>query len=152
MATAVHLAFDADDRIEPQQFGRHRGVRQVDLPCAKGGDDRRRQGLHIDFEADRQRRRRIDCRNRLVHAQHVGPQLFVAEGVEAEDGLAVLLPLPALLLTLSIVIAATPTRTLLGRRRLTKPRDDKRQDEREYCRCCADESHRCSSNFRCVDE
>ena len=87
LARVVDRALDADDRIQPQQFDGHGGVGQVDLPGAKRGDDRRRQGLDVDLEADRQRGRRIDRRDDLVHPQHVGPQLLVAEGVEAEDGL-----------------------------------------------------------------
>ena len=34
-----------------------------------------------------QRGRRINRRNDFVHPQHIGPQLLVAEGVVAEDGL-----------------------------------------------------------------
>ena len=43
--------------------------------------------LDVDLEAHRQRGRRRDRRNDLVHPQHVGPQLLVPEGVVAEDGL-----------------------------------------------------------------
>ena len=88
----------------------HGGTRQVDLSGAKRGDDRRRQRLDVDFEADRQRRRRIDRRKGLVHAQHVGPQLFVAEGVEAEDRLAVsMCPLAVvMLLSIATVFSADP--------------------------------------------
>jgi hypothetical protein len=89
-------------------------------------DDRRRQGVHVHLEADRQRRRGIDGRDGLVHAQHVGPQLFVAEGVEAEDRLPDAAPLLALLLVPSVAIASRNTRTLLGGRRLTEPGDDER--------------------------
>ena len=47
----------------------------------------RRQRLDVDLEAHRQRGRRGDRRNHFVHPQHIGPQLLVAEGVVAEDGL-----------------------------------------------------------------
>jgi hypothetical protein len=67
-----------------------------------------------------------------VHAQYIGPQLFVAEGVEAEDGLSVTVPLLALHLIASVAITGGSTRTLLGGRRLTEPGDDKRQYESEY--------------------
>ena len=50
----------------------------------------RRQRLDIDLQANGQRCCRIDRRNDLVHSQHIGPQLLVAKGVEAEYRLSVL--------------------------------------------------------------
>jgi hypothetical protein len=49
-----------------------------------------RQRGHVDFEAHGERRHRVDRRlDDFVQPQLVGPQLLVAERVEAKDGLAV---------------------------------------------------------------
>ena len=63
------------------------GLVEVNLTGAQRGDDLPRQSLDVDLEAHRQRGRRGNSRDDLVHPQHIGPQLFVAEGVVAEDGL-----------------------------------------------------------------
>ena len=86
----VDRPLHTDDGIQAQQFDRHRRIRQINLARAKRRDDVRRQRVDIDLEPDRQRGRRIDRRDDLVHAQHVGPELLVAKGVEAEDRLPVL--------------------------------------------------------------
>jgi hypothetical protein len=85
LSLLVHRTLHADDGIEAQELNRHRGIGQVDLAGAQGADDRLRKSLEIDLQADRERRGRIDGRNDLVHSQHVGPELLVSEGVEAED-------------------------------------------------------------------
>ena len=97
----VDLAPDSDDCVQPQQLDGHGGVVQIDLSGAQRGDELARQGLHVDLEADRQRGRRRNRGDDFVHPQHVGPQLFVAEGVVAEDGL----PVP--LMSVAIVPGAT---------------------------------------------
>ena len=96
LTRVVDLPLDADDRIQPQQFDGHGGVGQINLAGPQRGDDCPRQGLDVDLEAHGQRGRRGDRRNDLVHPQHVGPQLLVAEGVVAEDGLPIsMFPLPS---------------------------------------------------------
>ncbi len=81
--------FDADHRVQAQQFDRHRRVREIDLPGSQRLDDRQGQRLHIDLQANRQRGDGIDRGDDLVHPQNVRPQLLVAEGIEAEDRLSV---------------------------------------------------------------
>jgi len=55
-----------------------------------------------------------------VHAEHVGPQLFVAERVEAENGLSVSTRPLAIVLVRPITIDAGPTPWLLRGCRLTE--------------------------------
>ena len=88
-----------------------------------------RQGVHVHLETDGQRGLRIDRRDGLVHAQHVRPQLFVAEGVEAKDRLSFSMFLSAIFL--SVAIAARIASALLGGCRLTEPGDAERQYECE---------------------
>ena len=47
------------------------------------------QRLDVDLESDGKCGLRIDGRDGLVHAKQIRPELFVAERVEAENGLAV---------------------------------------------------------------
>jgi hypothetical protein len=62
-----------------------------------------------------------------MHAEHVGPELFVAERVEAKNRLSVsMLPLVIFLMS-SVSIAAWPTAKLLRGCRLTESEDDVRQ-------------------------
>ena len=50
--------------------------------------DSRRQHVGVHLESDLQRRRRVHVLlDDFVHAQLVGPELLVAEGLEAEDPL-----------------------------------------------------------------
>src|SRR6266850_973262 len=140
----IDLPFHTDDGIEPQQFSGDRWISQIDLSGTKGGDDLARQRPHVYLQANRQRSRRIDPRNGLVHAKHVRPQLFVAEGVVSEDHLAVAMCSLAIVLVLPVAIASVPARSLFCGRRLADARDDERQHESEYGRRYADESHRCS--------
>jgi len=67
-----------------------------------------------------------------VHPQHSGPQLFVAESVEAEDGLSVTARLLGLVLMTSVTITSELSRMLLGGRQLTESRDGVRQYKSEY--------------------
>jgi hypothetical protein len=80
VARVVHARLDADHRIEFQQRGGRRRIAEV-----RAGEDARRQCIGIDLEADREGGDRIDLLHDLVHAQAIGPQLLVAEGVVAED-------------------------------------------------------------------
>ena len=68
----------------------------------------------------------------FVHAQHVGPQLFVAERVEAENGLSFSMPLLAILVVSPVAIAVCPIHKLLCGRRLTESGDDVREYKNEY--------------------
>ena len=85
----VDRALHADDGIRAQQLDGHRRVRQIDLAGFQRRDDSRRQGVDVHLESDRQGGRRVDRRHDFVHPQHIGPQLLVAEGVEAEYRLPV---------------------------------------------------------------
>src|SRR5581483_53868 len=63
---------------------------QIHLAGAKRADDGRRQRVDVDLEAVLERGFRIELADDLVHAEHVRPQLFVAEGVVTEDLLALI--------------------------------------------------------------
>ena len=84
----VDSSADADDGVEPKQLDGHRRVVQIDLTAFERDDDFARQGFEVDFETNAERCCRGNSGEDLVHAQHIGPQLFVAEGVVAEDALA----------------------------------------------------------------
>ena len=74
----------ADDRVHLEQRDRRGRALEIDLLEDAGGQ---RVGVH--FQPDLERRRRIDALlDDLVHAELVGPELFVTEGLEAEDALA----------------------------------------------------------------
>jgi hypothetical protein len=122
LARLVDRAFHTYHRIQLQQFKGHGGVLQINLPGPKGGDDLPRQGLNVNLEADRQRGRRIDRRNGFVHPQHLGPELFVPECVEAKDGLPISM----------IVVVSRATSELLCVHSGAGPRHDERQRESEY--------------------
>ncbi len=50
----------------------------------------RGQDVGVDFEPDRERRRRVHALlDDLVHVKRVGPELLVTKRIEAEDALAV---------------------------------------------------------------
>ena len=61
---------------------------EIDLATSKRVDDRPWKRLDVDLQTDGQRRRRVHCRNDLVHPQHIRPQLLVSEGVKPEDVLS----------------------------------------------------------------
>src|SRR4029079_3196458 len=88
LSRAAHRPLDADDGVELKQRDRDGRVVKIDLAGAQRIDDRGRQGVDVDLEPDGQRRGGVDGGNDLVHAEHVGPELFVTERIEAEDGLA----------------------------------------------------------------
>jgi hypothetical protein len=67
-----------------------------------------------------------------VHAEHVGPQLFVAKRVEAENGLSLSMRPLAILAVLPVAIALCPIDKLLCGRRLTESGDDVREYKSEY--------------------
>ena len=68
-------------------------------PALQRGDDLARQRFDVDLETDGERRRRWNGREDLVHPQHVGPQLLVAERVVAEDALPESMSSGAIVLT-----------------------------------------------------
>jgi hypothetical protein len=88
LANLVDVALNSHDRIEPQQFDGHGRIGEIDLAPAKRDDEPRGQCLDIHLETKSQRVGWGDGGNDLVHPQHVGPELLVAKGVVAEDGLA----------------------------------------------------------------
>ena len=57
LARLVDIAPDSHDRVQPQQFDGHGGVGEINLSGAKRRDELPRQGLDIDLETHRQRRR-----------------------------------------------------------------------------------------------
>ncbi len=90
LASVVDLAHHADDGIELEQRQRHGGIVQIDLARLERPDHRWRERAHVDLEPDRQRGRRAHRLERIVHPQEICPELFVTEGVETKDGLAIL--------------------------------------------------------------
>ena len=84
VVVGVDGRLQADDRIHLEQRDGRRRALEIDLLQDAGG-----QHVGVDLEPDLERRRRIDALlDDLVQAKLVGPQLLVAEGVEAEDALA----------------------------------------------------------------
>src|SRR5579883_3566697 len=81
---AGEMAGHADDRVETQQRQRIGGIVEIDLAGAQGLAQRWGERLYIDLETDAQCRCRADRRDRLVEAELAGPEVLVAECVEAE--------------------------------------------------------------------
>src|SRR5204862_2439387 len=84
-AGVVESAFDADDGVATQQQGSDGRRLQVDLSGIECSDYGRRQRISIDLDAHAERGGGIERRDNLVHPQHVGPELLVAERVETKD-------------------------------------------------------------------
>src|SRR4029079_13530312 len=91
LVRVVHRTLHADDGVELQQCDRDGGIVEIDLAGAQRVDDGGGQGVDVDLEPDGQRRGGVDGGDDLVHAEHVGPELFVTERIKAEDGLATVL-------------------------------------------------------------
>jgi hypothetical protein len=68
-----------------------------------------------------------------VHSQHIGPQLFVAEGIEPEDGL------PVGMTSGTLWFGSSSSRFCLGGWR--SPGHDEGDSEKKHNRGSADESH-----------
>ena len=80
----IHRGLQAHDGIHLEQRDRRGRTLEIDLL-----EDAGRQRVRVHFEPDLERGRRIHVLlNNLVQAKLVGPELFVAEGLEAEDALA----------------------------------------------------------------
>ena len=80
----IHRRLQTHDRIHLEQRDRRRRTLEIDLL-----EDAGRQHVRVHFEPDLQRRRRIHALlNDLVQAELVGPELFVTEGFEAKNALA----------------------------------------------------------------
>ena len=114
----VDSSADADDGVQPQQFDGHGRVGQIDLTGLQRGDDLPRQGLDVDLETNGECCCRRNGGDDFVHPQHAGPQLFVAEGVVAEDAL----PAPMCAVTVVTAVAraivlGVESRLLFGCRR-----------------------------------
>jgi hypothetical protein len=76
----------ADNGVQAKQRHGDSRVGEIDLLRHQRLDESVGQRLQVDLEAHLQCERRADDPgNDLVHAQHVGPELLVAEGVIAED-------------------------------------------------------------------
>src|SRR5690348_2796112 len=87
----IEKAFDADDGVQFQERESDRGIIQIDLAgfqlCLQG----QRKRIDVDFESDRQRRRRADARTNaaevcsfdgFVQLQLAAPKSLVAKGSE----------------------------------------------------------------------
>jgi hypothetical protein len=86
LSVIIHLPLHADDSVEFQQRDRRGWIHQKIVGVgANRVDHFRRQRFDIDLESDTERGDRIDCRDHLVHAKHGGPQLLIAERVEAKN-------------------------------------------------------------------
>jgi hypothetical protein len=78
------LALYTHDRIELEE--RDRRLRIVEVHC---GEDARRESVRVDLESHAESRQRAHARlDDFMHSKRVGPELFIAERVEAEDLLA----------------------------------------------------------------
>ena len=80
----IHRGLQADDRIHLEQGDRRGRTLEIDLL-----EDTGRQGVGVHFEPDFERCGRIHVLlDNLVQAELVGPELFVAEGVEPKYALS----------------------------------------------------------------
>src|SRR5688572_31546589 len=85
-ADSLNVALYTNNRVQFEQGQRRRRAVEIDLPRGERCLDLRRQSVAIDLEADGERNRgRHGLLNDFVHAQRVGPELLIAECVEAED-------------------------------------------------------------------
>jgi hypothetical protein len=80
----IHLGLQAHNGIHFEQRDRRCRTLEIDLFEDSGG-----QYVRVHFESDLERGRRIHVLlDNLVEAERVGPELFVAEGVETKNALA----------------------------------------------------------------
>ena len=93
VAGAIHETAHADDGIELEQRERHGGIVEIHASRLQHGNERRRQGRHIDLEPEPERGFRAQARadaavrgacDRLVQTQRTAPEFLVAERVEAK--------------------------------------------------------------------
>ncbi len=110
----VDSSADADDGVEPKQFDGHRRVVQIDLTGFQRGDNLARQGFDVDLETNGECCCRGNGREDVMHPQHIGPQLFVAEGVIAEDALSEPMSSGAIVLTARMLDRKVLRRLLCG--------------------------------------
>jgi len=75
--------------VQPQQGDSDCRVREIDGTGAKSRNELRWKCVDVHFQADGQCCRRGNGGNDVVHLQHIGPELLVAECVVAEDILPV---------------------------------------------------------------
>ena len=81
VVVGVHGGLEAHDGVHLEQRHRRRRALEIDLVEDAGG-----QRLGVDLEPDLERRRRIDALlDDFVQPELVGPDLLVAEGIEAKD-------------------------------------------------------------------
>ena len=102
----VEEALDADDRVQLQERERRRRTVEVDLAALELRLEVPRERIDVDLQAgDGEGRLRADtgadasesgALDRLVQLELAAPVVLVAEGVEAEDLLALLEQLTAL--------------------------------------------------------
>jgi hypothetical protein len=84
-------ALEAHHGVEFQQRDRGRGALEIDRAAANAFHHRRRQGLGVHLQTDRERDGRVyRGLDHLVQPQRVRPLRFVAEGVVAKNLLALL--------------------------------------------------------------
>ena len=84
VVVGIHRRLQADDRIHLEQRDRRGRTLEIDLLEDPGG-----QHVRVHLEPDLEGRRRIHVLlDDLVHAERVGPELLVTEGLESKDALA----------------------------------------------------------------
>jgi len=83
----------ADDGVGLQEDDGRGRIVKIHLSGSQGGRDRRRDGIHVDFQTDRERGLRADAGsdasqllagNRAMQVERVAPERLVAECVVAK--------------------------------------------------------------------
>ncbi|TMA16177.1 MAG: hypothetical protein E6J85_18830, partial [Deltaproteobacteria bacterium] len=88
-ARAIRRRLDAHHGVEIEEREGRRRRLQIDLSRLDVRDERCRQRIGVDFETNREGRRRIDRRDGFVELNRVGPEGLVSEGIGAEDLLTI---------------------------------------------------------------
>jgi len=88
VAVVAQGRLDSDDSVKLQKGHRSGRTRKADASVLNACYHRGWQGFRIDFQSDRQRGRRIDRTDHLLHAQGVSPFRLVPEGIEPKRLLA----------------------------------------------------------------
>jgi hypothetical protein len=84
-ALRIEAALHADDRVELQQRERDRRIREVHLPVREPLAQARGQCGGVDLQADAERGRGRQRRERFVEPEPLAPERLGAEGVVPED-------------------------------------------------------------------
>ena len=90
MTWPVDGPLHTDDGIQAQQLDGHRWIREIDLAGPQRSDQVRGSASTSTLRPTSNAVAGSTVGMHLVHPQHIGPQLLVAEGVETEYRLSVL--------------------------------------------------------------